>query len=69
MYLEIYTLCSTGRCFKKWFQYQALALTDFWHTLFVSLHETEAGTERDHITLNFECHDESSLQIFVQQGV
>ena len=64
MYLEIYTLCSTGRCFEKWFQYQ-----DFWQALFIFVHETEVGTKCDHITLNFECDNGSSLQIFVQQEV
>ena len=57
MYLEIQILCSTGRYFEKWFQYQALTLTDFWQSLFICFHETEAGTECDHMTLNFEFQD------------
>ena len=69
MYLEIYTLCSTERCFAKLFQYQALTLTDFWQTLFVFVYQTEVGTECDHITMNFVCHDGNSLNVFVQKGV
>ena len=38
-------------------------------TLFTSLHETEAGTACYHITLKFERHDESSLQIATQENV
>ena len=64
---NIYILCSNGRCFEKWFW--APTLTDFWQTLFLFLHETEPITEYDHITLNFECQDGSSLQIFVQQEI
>ena len=38
-------------------------------TIYTSLHETEAETTCDRITLNFECQDRSSLQIVVQKDV
>ena len=37
--------------------------------LFTVPHETEAGTTCDHITLNFECRDGSSLPIVLQKEV
>ena len=33
------------------------------------LHQTEAETAYDHITLNFECQDGSSLQVVLQKEV
>ena len=39
------------------------------YTHFTLLHETEAGTACDHITLNFERQDGRSLQIVVQKEV
>ena len=38
-------------------------------TLFTLLHETEAKTECDHITPNFECHNGSFLQIAIWKEV
>ena len=57
----------TRSIWSTWWCHGLMSHRNTQQTLFTLLHETEAGTAFDHVTMNFEPQDGSSLQIATQK--